>query len=124
MTSTTSPIVSRIRDKCRIADGSLDTHIAALVDELQPAIQFAIRPEILASTDSSLVATVNLAITEIVSAELLEERVRDASILTSSTPDSSMVGLRVSDRLRHRGWVRLKPYLKSDLTIRTPSVAA
>lgn len=124
MTSTSSPIVARVRDKCRISDGSMDTHIATLVDELQPVIQFAIRPEVVASTDASLVATLNLAITEIVCAELLEERVRDASILTSSTPDSSMVGLRVSDRLRHRGWLRLKPYLKSDLAIRVPSIAA
>ena len=109
-----SPTTSRIKTKCRITSGAFDTDIATLASEITPVVEFASRPEVLASTDAGLVATLDLAVTEIICAELLEERVRDEGALSGSIPaDSGTLVLRTADRLRHRGWARLRPFLRT-----------
>ena len=116
MISTSSIALSRIKEKCRIIDSAQDSAITNTIAEVTPVVSLAIQPEALASTDAGVSATISLAITEIVCAEVLEERVRDAGILTGSIGvDPGTLVLKTADRLRHRGWGRLRPFLRTSI---------
>ncbi len=110
---------TRVKEKCGIADTSLDTTIDNLIAELGPAIEYSLRPEFIADTgNTGLQATLNLGATEIVCSELLAQILRPAGAAESI----SIAGLSLGpikdaedrDGLRAQGLARLAPYLKAD----------
>ena len=108
---------ARVKEKCGIAGTTYDATIDALISEMVAVIEYFVRPEFIADTgNTALQATLNLAATEIVCAEFLEQLAREPgasekvvigelSLEPTSGPSFFM---------RKQGWGRLKPYLKLD----------
>ena len=109
MSITLTADSTRVKQKCQITGTALDASISNIISEITPVVEFAIRDEALASTDSGLQSTIDLGVLEIVCAEVLEERVR----LSTAAMDPGQLFLMAADRLRRRGWARLQPYLKA-----------
>src|SRR5947199_116672 len=118
---------SRVKEKCGIADSSYDTTIDNLISELVPVISYAIRDEHLNDLlNTGLQAALTLGVTETVCGEFA------AQVLP--TPDNGEItkipGLVIEPfglsrpgdptGLAGQGWARLRPYLKSEASLRLP----
>ena len=68
---------SRVKERCAISDTNYDTTIDNLIADLVPAIEFSVDPLLVASSDTGLQATLNLAALELVCGEFLALRLRE-----------------------------------------------
>lgn len=116
---------SRVKEKCGIADASSDTTIDNLILEVVPVVEYAIRYEHLADTSNSgLQATLTLGATEIVAGEFAAQLLRTpgyGEIARIAGVVVEPLGLsRPADPagLIGQGWTRLRPYLKSEASLR------
>ena len=108
---------ARVKEKCGIAVTTYDATIDNLISEMAAVLEYFIRPEHIADTgNTGLQATLNLAATEIVCAEFLEQLAREPG-----ASEKIVVGdlsLEPANGpayfIRRQGWTRLKPYLKID----------
>lgn len=112
---------ARVKEKCGITAATYDTLIDNLIADLVPAIEYRVRPEILADATSGLVATLALAALEIVCGEFLAFRLLEPG----GTEKVSLVDLQINKNLsdayglKYQGWARLAPFLKEDPSGRT-----
>jgi hypothetical protein len=119
---------SRVKEKCGIADSDYDTPIDNLILELVPVISYFIRDEHINDTSNSgLQATLTLAATEVLCGEFAAQLLR-----TPGNGDiAKIAGLTIEPfglsrpgdptGLAGQGWTRLKPFLKSEASLRIPS---
>lgn len=108
---------ARVKEKCGIAATTYDSTIDNLISELSGVLEYFIRPEHIADTgNAGLQATLNLAATEIVCAEFLEQLAREPGAMEKITIGDLALeaDLGPSQQIRKQGWGRLRPYLKLD----------
>ncbi|MFQ3588580.1 MAG: hypothetical protein SNJ74_04695 [Fimbriimonadaceae bacterium] len=115
--------LERVKAKSGLSGPEIDAAAAALIAELGPAIEASIDLAHLSSGDGTgNRAVIELAATEIVAGELLEQtwrepgaldRVRIGPLAVEPPPVEVLRGLL---GLRERGWSRLAPYLRSGPT--------
>lgn len=111
-------VPSQVRERCGIDHTDWDAEIATLIGELVTPIEYALRPDILASTDPGLVATLNLAALEIVAGEFFVQIARKPGYFDAV----SILGFELTpfvrgpaadlSGLKAQGWARLAPYLR------------
>lgn len=117
---------SRVKERCGVADTAYDTVIDHLIADTVPAVEYAIRDELLADTgNAGLQATLNLGALEIVTGEFAALRLREPGGSEHvRVGDLEVVPFRGYDpadpfgQIRH-GWRRLRPYLKVDPAVPT-----
>jgi hypothetical protein len=106
---------ARVKEKCGVSTTTYDTSIDDLILELVPVLEYQISAQALADSGTGVIATLDLAATEIVCAEFLAERFRELGSTDSVTiGDVRLVPRDGSDELRRRGYDRLRPFLRSD----------
>lgn len=110
----------RVKQKCAITDTSYDASIDALITETVPAIEYALSPVHLASSDTRLVATLNLGATEVVAGELMAQIARepgafDSIVLGTLSVKPPEVDLADPSGLRAQGLTRLTPFFQDGL---------
>lgn len=115
---------SRVKEKCGIADTSLDTTIDNLITELVPVIEYSIRDEHLNDTgNAGLQATLSLGATEIVCSEILAQTLRPPgageSIVIAGLSLGAIADADAPSGLKAQGLARLLPYLKPDPSDKT-----
>lgn len=116
---------ARVKEKCGIADTTYDATIDNLILELVPAITYAIRDEHVADTgNAGLQAILTLGATEIVCGEFAAQLLRtpgngEIARLGGLTIEPLGLGRPVDPTgLATQGLARLKPFLKSDPSLR------
>jgi hypothetical protein len=117
---------SRVKERCAISDTSYDTTIDNLIADLVPAIEFSVDPLLVASSDTGLQATLNLAALELVCGEFLALRLREpgaAEGITMGTFELRPPTRDLTDPsgLKAQGAARLLPYLKPNPSLRLAS---
>ncbi len=109
-----------VKRKLRLTTNEYDSEIDALIDEMLPALRYAIEPDYLATSDADLLATLNLGALEIVAGEMGATLYRELGAWTGFRIGwlqvSSPAPLNPADptRLKAQGYARLKPFLKRD----------
>lgn len=106
------------------ADTTHDADIAALITEMQPAIEKEVCAVCLANTaDTGLQALLKLGMLEIISGELLEQLMRESGAGEAFAAAGVTIGaaLRTGIDLIVQGVARLKPYtaVSSDTALST-----
>lgn len=109
-----------VKRKLRLTTNEYDWEIDALIDEMLPALRYAIEPNYLATSDADLLATLNLGALEIVAGEMGATLYRELGAWTGfriGWLQASPPALRdPSDPmgLKAQGYARLKPFLKRE----------
>lgn len=114
---------ARVKERCGESGTAFDTAIDHLIEDHLSAIEYAIRPDWLDSSEAGVQATLNLGALEIVTGEFMALRfrqpgagdyVRDGEQETfpyrGSDPADPFGQVRV-------GWRRLRPFLRHDLRV-------
>lgn len=106
-----------VKRKCMIAsaDTTYDSSIDALIDEMQPAIEFTLDADALNDPDTGLQALLQLGELELVCAEFLAQRFREAGYAEEFQVGAIRVG-QLWERgkaLLEQGTARLAPYRKA-----------
>lgn len=111
-----------VRRRLWIADGAYDTEIAALINEIVPTVEYALRAAFSGTLEAGLQATLNLGATELVAGELGAQmgrrlgardtlRIADLTLTPPSLDANDPTGLKA------QGSARLKPYLRAEAVI-------
>jgi hypothetical protein len=109
---------ARVKEKCSLTVATYDASIDALLLEFLPAIEFSVRPEVLASSEAGVVATLNLAAAEIVAGEVMAQLLRIQGAtgvfgLGELAQRPAFVDLADPFGLAKQGWKRLAPFVKA-----------
>jgi len=109
-----------VKRKAMIASGNTtyDSAISSLITEMQAALEYSIAPEYLAAaTDTGLQATLKLGMLEVITADFLEQLVREEGRTEAFAVSGITVGQTAARgvELAAQGAKRLEPYLKSVL---------
>lgn len=107
-----------VKRKCMITTSDHDSAIAALISEMQPALEHSITDTCLSDTgNTSLQAALKLGMLEMISGEFLEQLRREAG----AAEEVSVAGVSLGESVRtgadliQQGATRLAPYLKAAL---------
>jgi hypothetical protein len=122
---------ARVKEKCSITGTTYDATIDALISEMVPVIEYAIRDAHIDDTaNTKLQNTLNLGASEIVCGEFLEQLAREQGAmervrlgdfeLWPPEPSAWKAALLIKDG----GWSRLKIYLKQDASGKSGTVDA
>lgn len=110
--------LERVKAKSGLTGSDYDAAASALIAELGPAVEASIDPAHLSpQAGPGVRAVLELAATEIVAGELLEQTWREPGLLDKvrigplSVEPPPVDVLRGLLGLRERGWARLAPYL-------------
>ena len=116
-----------VKRKAMISVADYDTSIAALITEMQPALEYSIADSHLAATsNANLQATLKLGMLEMITGELLEQLRRELG----SVEQFGVAGLTMGESpmrgvdLIQQGATRLAPYLKSALPMMSENLPA
>lgn len=109
-----------VKRKLRLTTNAYDAEIDALIDEMLPALRYAIEPEYLQTSDADLRATLNLGALEIIAGEMHATLWRELGAWTGFRLGWLQVlppALRDPadpSGLKAQGYARLKPFLRRD----------
>ncbi len=116
-----------VKRKAMVTTTDYDTSIAALIAEMQPALEYSIADSYLAATtDTNLQATLKLGILEMMTGEFLEQLRREAGAAEQIAVAGVTIGAAVQTgiELIQQGATRLAPYLKSALPMMSENLPA
>ncbi len=109
-----------VKRKLRLTGTTYDAEIDALIDEMLPAIRYAIEPSVLSNPEADLLSTLNLGALEVIAGEFSATLWREMG---------AGVGFRLGwlqvlppqrydpadpSGLKAQGWARLSPYLRRE----------
>ncbi|OYT69250.1 MAG: hypothetical protein CFK49_11450 [Armatimonadetes bacterium JP3_11] len=109
-----------VKRKLRLTTNEYDSEIDALIDEMVPALRYAIDPDYLNSHDADLRATLNLGALEVVAGEMGATLYRELGAWTGfrlgwlQVDPPALRNPRDPTGLKAQGYARLKPFLKRD----------
>jgi len=109
-----------VKRKLRLTINDYDAEIDALIAEMLPALRYAIEPSYLNTSDSDLLATLNLGALEVVAGEMGATLYRELGAWTGFRIGWLQVqppALREPadpTGLKAQGYARLKPFLKRE----------
>jgi len=109
-----------VKRKLRLTTNEYDSEIDALIDEMVPALRYAIDPEYLNTSDADLLATLNLGALEVVAGEMSATLYRELGAWTGfrlgwlQVDPPALRNPRDPTGLKAQGYARLKPFLKRD----------
>ena len=108
---------ARVKERCAVTDTSYDSTIDNLIADLVPAIEFAVDPALVASSDTGLQATLNLAALELVCGEFMALRLREPGaaegiVLGTFELRPPTRDLADPSGLKAQGTARLAPFVK------------
>ncbi|MCS6922763.1 MAG: hypothetical protein NZM10_00135 [Fimbriimonadales bacterium] len=113
-----------VKRKLRLTTNAYDAEIDALIDEMLPALRYAIEPEYLQTSDADLRATLNLGALEMIAGEMHATLWRELGAWTGFRLGWLQV-LPPTPRdpadpsgLKAQGYARLKPFLRRDAQLR------
>jgi hypothetical protein len=110
--------LTKVKEKARLTDSSLDSVVSSLIGEWVPVLEFAIEPSALNDTgNAGLQATLNLGATEAVAGELLAQLDREEGAVERFVFAFFEIGGQRGPAidpsgLKAQGYARLAPYLK------------
>lgn len=113
---------ARVKDRCGVEDAALDASIDALIAEVVPVLEHAVRPPHLADPTPGVQATLQLGALEVVCGELLAQLRRAPGMADEVSVGGLSLrppaGLDASDPsgMRRRGERRLAPFLREDVS--------
>ncbi len=115
--------VTRVREKAAITGTAYDARITTLIAELVPVIEYSVERRFVDDPNTQLVATLNLAATEVIAGEITAEIAREpgaSESLSFGWFELSPAWRDLNDPfgLKRQGLARLTPYLKPGETIR------
>ncbi|GIV06163.1 MAG: hypothetical protein KatS3mg016_1738 [Fimbriimonadales bacterium] len=109
-----------VKRKLRLTTNEYDSEIDALIDEMVPALRYAIDPEYLNTSDADLLATLNLGALEVVAGEMSATLYRELGAWMGfrlgwlQVDPPALRNPRDPTGLKAQGYARLKPFLKRD----------
>lgn len=109
-----------VKRKLRLTTNEYDSEIDALIEEMVPALRYAIEPEYLNSSDSDLLATLNLGALEVVAGEMSATLYRELGAWAGfrlgwlQVEPPALRNPRDPTGLKAQGYARLKPFLKRE----------
>ena len=119
---------SDVKRKAMIASGNTtyDASISSLITEMQAALEYSIEPDYLSdTTNAGLQATLKLGMLEIITADFLEQLVREEGRTEAFAVSGITIGQATARgvELVAQGAKRLEPYLKSTVPLQSDAVA-
>lgn len=108
----------RVRERLGLSGTEFDSAIAALIWDTLPALEHALRPEVLGDDDPGLRATLNLAALEIVAGEFAVQLAQQPGWGSEIAIGEVRIGPpprafpEDPTGWKRQGWERLRPYLK------------
>ena len=119
---------SDVKRKAMIASGNTtyDSSISSLVTEMQAALEYSIEFAYLSDTSNTgLQATLKLGMLEIITADFLEQLVREEGRSETFAVSGITIGQAMARGvdLAAQGAKRLEPYLKSALPLQSDALA-
>lgn len=115
-----------VKRKAMVSVADYDSSIAALITEMQPALEYSVADTYLTDTNASLQATLKLGMLEMIAGEFLEQLRREAG----ATDQFSVAGIAVGEAVQtgvelvQQGATRLAPYLKAALPMMSETASA
>lgn len=109
-----------VKRKLRLTTNEYDAEIDALINEMLPALRYAIEPEYLHTPDTDLRATLNLGALEVIAGEMHATLYREVGAWTGfrlgwlQVMPPALRDPADPSGLKAQGYARLKPFLKRD----------
>jgi len=109
-----------VKRKLRLTTNDYDAEIDALIAEMLPALRYAIEPSYLSTSDSDLLATLNLGALEVIAGEMGATLYRELGAWTGfrigwlQVQPPALRDPADPTGLKAQGYARLKPFLRRE----------